>query len=75
MIASEKAMKQPAPKEESRFAECRRRVAAGCGGKHIDGKEFAGGTFSHWICCPDCPNYAETNSPTRQPKPVSRSVP
>jgi hypothetical protein len=73
-------MAKPVIQEESRFAECRRRVEA-CGGRHIEGKQVLGGTFSHWICCPDCPNREETNSPTKpggsetHRGPISRSLP
>lgn len=44
-----------------RFAECRVRIAAGCGGHHELGPLFASLPINLWVCCNDCPNRAELN--------------
>jgi hypothetical protein len=75
MFASGREMKKTVAAQESRFAECRLRVADGCGGAHIAGEEWEGARLMHWVCCPDCPNRDEINSPALQPRPISRSLP
>jgi hypothetical protein len=59
---------EPETRGHSRFAECRRRVAEGCGGHHELGPVVAGFPIVQWICCADCPNRAEMN-PTPRGKP------
>ena len=44
-----------------RFAECRRRVAAGCGGRHVPGQMWRGSIVARWVCCDGCEHRAELN--------------
>lgn len=54
-------LKPGAAHVESRFAECRRRVAAGCGGHHEPGPVVAGYPMVVWRCCESCPNRSDLN--------------
>lgn len=55
-----KPLPPPAP---SRFAECRIRVADGCGGHHEAGPLLGAFRLAIWLCCDDCPNRDEIHSP------------